>query len=86
MAKVEADFPGIGERLSAIRRANSSLDQKAWAEKHGFGQTQYNNWEKGTRRIPVDDAEKLCDLYSVSLDFVYRGKRNGLPENIRNLL
>ncbi len=81
-----ATYPDIGHRLAAIRRAFSDFDQKAWAEKHGFGHTQYNNWETGTRRIPVESAEKLCDLYGLTLDFVYRGRRDGLSEKASKVL
>lgn len=76
----------IGQRLEAIRVAFSQLNQKDWAEKHGFGVSTYNNWVKGIRRIPVENAEKLCDLYGLDLDFVYRGKRDGLSENARKVL
>lgn len=76
----------IGRRLTALRNAESNLNQKEWAEKHGFSPTQYNNWEKGTRRITVDEAEKLCNTYGLSLDFIYRGRLSGVPENIKNLL
>lgn len=86
MAKMEPLFMDIGARLVALRKSQSDLSQKAWAEKHGFNQTQYNNWENGTRRIPVDDAERLCELYRVSLDFIYRGKRDGLPDSVRKVL
>lgn len=79
-------FQAIGRRLAAIRQAESSMNQREWAEKHGFGITQYNNWEKGVRRISMDEAERLCELYGLSLDFIYRGRLNGLPENIRNSL
>lgn len=86
-SSVEAPpFKAIGQRLAAIRQAESSLNQKEWAEKHGFSVTQYNNWEKGVRRITVDEAERLCDLYGLKLDFIYRGNISGLPENIKNLL
>jgi transcriptional regulator with XRE-family HTH domain len=57
------------------------LSQKAWAEKHNFNVTQYNNWERGVRRIPVESAEALCDSYGLTLDFIYRGRRDGLSEN-----
>lgn len=76
----------IGQRLEAVRLAFSSLSQKDWAAKHEFGASTYNNWVKGIRRIPVESAEKLCDLYGLDLDFVYRGKRDGLSENARKVL
>lgn len=82
----DQQFHAIGERLQAIRTAFSDLSQKAWAEKHGFNQTQYNNWEKGTRRIPLEQAERLCSLYGLTLDFLYLGRRDGLAESARKLL
>lgn len=79
----DAPYAQIASRLLAIREGYSELSQKDWAAKHGFSKTQYNNWENGTRRIPVESAERLCDLYGLTLDFVYRGRRDGLSENAR---
>jgi len=86
MRDQENQFFHIGERLRAIREGFSTMSQKEWAGKHNFGQTQYNNWERGNRRIPVDDAERLCSLYGVTLDFVYRGRRDGLSESASKVL
>lgn len=79
------DFPfaGIGSRLIRLRETYFDGPQREWASKHGFSPTQYNNWEKGTRRIPVDQAERLCELYGLTLDFIYRGRLEGLSENAR---
>lgn len=84
MAQDTTEYREIGARLAALRQAVSNLNQKDWASKHGFNQTQYNNWEKGTRRIPVESAEKLAETYGLTLDWVYRGRRDGLPETLRN--
>lgn len=78
-------YRDIGERLSRIRNGFSEMSQREWAEKHGFSPTRYNNWEKGTRRIPVDEAERLCNLYGLTLDAVYRGRLDGLSENARKV-
>lgn len=79
-------FAKIGARLAAVRTGFSDLSQKSWAEKQGFNVTQYNNWERGIRRIPVDEAEKLADAYGLTLDFIYRGRRDGLSDTARNVL
>lgn len=76
----QPDFPEIAARLVKIREGFSDLNQKDWAAKHGFSHTQVNNWEKGVRRIPVDAAEKLCDIYGLTLDAIYRGRLDGLSE------
>jgi DNA-binding XRE family transcriptional regulator len=87
-AMSEAAFPyaAIGQRLEKLRRGMSDLTQREWAEKHGFAPSQYNNWATGARRIPVESAEKLCQIYGLTLDAIYRGRLDGLPENIRNVL
>lgn len=72
-------FGAIGARLRKPRDS-SGLNQKAWAERHGFNLTQYNNWERGDRRIPLEHAETLCDRYGLTLDFIYRGRLDGLSE------
>ncbi|WP_425277805.1 helix-turn-helix domain-containing protein [Roseivivax isoporae] len=80
-------YAEIGARLRRLRETYApELTQRAWAEKHGFNPTQYNNWEKGSRRITVDEAERLCDQYDLTLDFVYRGKVSGLSENARKVV
>lgn len=79
-------FEDIGRRLQAIRCAESRLSQRDWAEQHGFGASQWNNWEKGIRRITVDEADRLCALYGLTLDFIYRGNLSGISENIKNRL
>lgn len=73
-------FLEIGNRLKAVREAFSDMSQKDWAASHTFEATQWNNWEKGTRRIPIEAAEKLCHLYGLSLDFIYLGRKDGLSQ------
>jgi transcriptional regulator with XRE-family HTH domain len=73
-------YEQIGERLRAVRVGCSGITQRDFAQQHGFNVTQYNNWERGIRRIPVDDAEKLCVAYGLTLDFIYLGKRAGLSD------
>lgn len=80
------DYSEIGQRLGDIRKGFSDLTQKDWAEKHNFSHTQYNNWEKGVRRISVDAAETLVERYGLSLDFIYLGRMDGLSETARKVL
>lgn len=81
-----ADYSDIGQRLLAVRTHFSSGPQKEWAAKNGFAQNRYNQWERGTRRIPVDAAETLCERYGLTLDFIYRGRRDGLSATLSNAL
>ncbi len=79
-------YKEIGIRLSAIRLGFSTLSQTEWAGKNGFNKTQYNNWETGLRRIPVEAAETLCDVYGLTLDAIYRGRLDGLSDTSRKIL
>ena len=80
------DYSVIGDRLIAVRTGFSDLTQRAWADKHNFSPTQNNNWEKGTRRISVDAAEVLAEKYGLTLDYIYRGRSDGLSENASKVL
>lgn len=86
MGEEDQQYAAIGARLAAIREGFSDLKQKAWAERHQFNPTQWNNWERGVRRIPVECAEKLCGLYGLTLDFIYLGRRDGLAERASKVL
>ena len=81
-----APYLAIGRRLAALREGMSDMNQREWAEHHGFSPTRYNNWEKGVRRIMVDEAQMLCDRYGLTLDAIYRGRLEGLSEKMRKLL
>jgi hypothetical protein len=78
-----AEHIEIGRRIAALRRAYSDDSQKVWAARHGFSSTQYSNWEAGIRRIPVECAARLCDTYGLTLDFIYRGRIDGLSDTAR---
>jgi len=80
------EYPEIGARLRALREALEAETQGEFARRHGFNRSQVNNWETGVRRIPVDAAERLCDAYGLTLDWVYRGKRDGLSDSLRKVL
>lgn len=82
----EKQFTEIGARLEAIREAFSTGGQGAFASRHGWQQTQWNNWELGARRIPIEEASKLADAYGLTLDFIYRGRRDGLSATASKVL
>jgi len=80
MANDAPQYIEIGQRLTSVRSNLTDLGQKEFALKHGFSTTQYNNWEKGTRRISVDCALTLCDAYGLTLDAIYRGRTDGVSQ------
>lgn len=79
-------YPDIAARLRSARKAFSEMNRKEWAEANGFNATQYTNWENGTRRVPIDSAAILCDRYGLTLDWIYRGRLDGLSSTARSTL
>lgn len=79
-AKAERGNEAIGRRLRLARLA-TGLNQKQYARSAGLAYTTYNNWESGLSRPELDAAHKLCDVYGLSLDWLYRDEPSGLaPE------
>ena len=75
----------IGERLEALRLA-FSINQSEFAARAGIAQNTYNQYAKGKNLPRLDFAERICDEYGVTLDWIYRGDQSGLPVHIANLL
>ena len=68
----------VARRLTLARRA-LGVNQQTFAEGGGLSQPQYNQFETGKRRLTLESALKLCDAYSLTLDWLYRGDPSGLP-------
>jgi hypothetical protein len=82
----EAQFIEIGRRIEAVRAAFTDLSQREFATRHSFNPTQWNNWATGTRRIPLECAEKLVNAYGLTLDWIYLGRRDGLADRASKVL
>ena len=68
----------VGRRLSLVRRA-LGLNQLEFGAKAGLSQPQYHQFESGKRRLTIEAALALCHVYSLTLDYLYRGDPSGLP-------
>lgn len=80
-------YPEIGARLRRLRATYGPEESAtSWAAIHGFNRPQYAHWETGARRIPLEAAEKLADLYGLSLDWFYRGRWSGLTQDAADRL
>ena len=68
---------GVGERLTLTRRVYG-LQQQEFAERAAINASAYNQYERGKRLISISHAHRLCDVYSLTLDWIYRGDPSGL--------
>jgi hypothetical protein len=75
----------IAKRLQMTRDALELIDADIC---RGIG-VKPNRWSQyvtGARRITVEVADLLCDRYSLTLDWIYRGNPAGLPSSLAKRL
>jgi transcriptional regulator with XRE-family HTH domain len=75
----------IGARLKATREA-MRMQQAAFSRMVGIEPQAWNNYERGAKRIAIDQALKVCRATGVSLDWIYRGMSAQLPVNLATAL
>lgn len=61
-------------------REDSDLTQQQVADYLGTSQTMYARYERGANELPIRHLLKLCELYSVSSDYIL-GKSNYADKN-----
>lgn len=86
MADGGTDQRDIGWRIRLLREAMGQHNAAAFAGFVGWTAQQLNNYERGAKRPEVSMAVKLCQKTSVTLDWIYRGERSGLPMHVVNLI
>lgn len=67
------------KRLKDLREDND-LTQATLAKLLKITQPQYQLYESGKRKLPIDDLITLCVYYNVSADYIL-----GLTNEMRNL-
>jgi transcriptional regulator with XRE-family HTH domain len=67
-----------GRRLTAARRA-LNLTQAELAEALAISPGAIGNYEQGKRTPDPAVMSRFCLLYSVTMDFIYRGVLAGMP-------
>jgi DNA-binding XRE family transcriptional regulator len=75
----------VARRLTMTRKAlgfDGWGGQSEFCRQLGIETNVYNPFEKGTRKITLEVAEKICDRFGVSLDWIYRGNPALLPVEV----
>ncbi len=74
----------VGRRLRRLRNAkNLSQDEMAAAIEMATGSALWSRYETGKLMIPVINANRLCDIYGITLDWLYRGVEHaGIPYDL----
>jgi transcriptional regulator with XRE-family HTH domain len=68
----------VARRLGLTREI-LGLTEKEFAERAGVVLTRYHLWETGRIPISLSSAMALCAAHGLTLDWLYRGKVQGLP-------
>ena len=71
----------IARRLVALREALGH-NQSSFAALVEISQPAMNNYEKGHRRPDLDQMIKVQMRTGATLDWIYLGKRDGLPAHL----
>jgi transcriptional regulator with XRE-family HTH domain len=71
------DIQEIGDRLRLTREAKG-LSQATWCKLVDIETQAWNNYERGRKRISIDQALKVVKFAGVTLDWIYRGEQAGL--------
>lgn len=79
------DMDAFSERIKALRRMRNWQQKEAY-EACGVEKTTWNNYEQGTSRPLPEVGAKICDVFGVTLDYLYAGVTAGLsPEVLKAL-
>lgn len=70
-----------GARVRKLREMRG-LTREAMCGMVGIETRALGNYETGLRMIPPHEAAKVADLFSVNLDYIYRGVTDTLPFKI----
>lgn len=75
----------ISLRIKWTREA-MGLNQASFARLVGLSPQGLNNYENYAQRPEIDQALQICRATGVTLDWIYRGDRSGLPQRISEKL
>lgn len=72
----------LGGRLEITREA-LDLSPAELCRIIKIAENRWSQYENGKRRITMDVANKLCDEFGLTLDWIYRANPAGLPHALR---
>lgn len=72
---------GAGRRLAAVRQL-AGLTQTKLGDILNVGQSTVAKWESGERMADPSRMAAVCARFKVSMDFLYRGRLEGLAHGL----
>lgn len=75
----------FGKNLQYLRRLSGNMTQEALAEKLDVSRQTVSKWELDSAQPDIDKAIELCQLFSCSLDNLFREEMGACDEAYSNL-
>lgn len=75
----------FGKNLQYLRRLSGNMTQEALAEKLNVSRQTVSKWELDSAQPDIDKAIELCQLFSCSLDNLFREEMGACDEAYSNL-
>lgn len=75
----------IAARLRATREAFGLADHE-FSRRAGIEKVTYRQYELAKHQPHLEQSMQICDVYGVTLNWIYRGDISGLPFHIANIL
>ena len=72
----------IADRLK-LTREGIGISAAELCRQIGCKPNRWSQYESADRKITVEVADRLCDEYGLTLDWIYRGNPAGLPHGLR---
>lgn len=79
------DLKNVGARLEKIRAAHN-LRKGEFAASFGLDPSSYSKIIKGEKPLLADAAYTISEKWGVTMDYIYRGRLTGLPEDLSKSL
>lgn len=82
---MQIDDAAVGNRLKVLRLM-LGLTKAEMADANGFDRTNYGRFEAGARGLPREVAFHLAERYGITMDWLYRGRWEGLSIDLAERL
>lgn len=76
---------GAGARIAALRKIADITQERLAALLH-VTQSTIAKWETGERMADPDRMTTICSRFKVTMDFLYRGRLEGVPRDLALVL
>lgn len=72
----------LGARLRWAREVVAESQAQLCRDLGGVDATAWNRWERGTRYPDPVVLVRLCDVFGLTMDYLYRGDLRGVREDV----